>query len=93
MYVYAPPGKIDAIAKLATEWLYSEMASNMIEHMVAPLDRPIGFSLRTGLPATGVSSGASARTLLVAFRADMRNGDVESLQFFGGNIASFMEIE
>jgi len=69
------------------------MAPNVVEHMVAPLDWPIGFSLRTGLPPTGISSGATARALLVAFMTDMGNGDVESLQLFGGNIASFIKIE
>ena len=92
-YIYAPPGEIDAIAKLATERLYTKVPSNMVEHMVTPLDRPIGFRLRTGVPATGVPRGTSARALLVAIIADMGNGDVEGLQLFGGNIASFSEIE
>jgi hypothetical protein len=87
------PGEIDAITKLATERLYAKVPSNMIEHMVTPFDWPIGFRLRTGVPATGVPRGTTARALLVAFIADMGNGDVESLQLFGGNIASFIEIE
>lgn len=85
------PGEMDAIAKLAGERLYAEMPSNMVEHMVAPLDWPIRLRLRTGVPATGVSRGTTAGALLVAFNTDMGNGDVESLQLFCGDIASFIE--
>ena len=91
-HIYVPPGEIDAIAKLATERLYAKVPSNMVEHMVTPLNWPFGFRLRTGLPATGIPRGTTARALLVAFIADVGNGNVESLQLFGGNIASFTEI-
>ena len=67
------------------------MTSNMVDHMVAPLDDPI--RLRTRLPATSVPSSATAAALLVAFAACVRNGNVKGLQLFSENIASLSEIE
>jgi len=44
------------------------------------------------VPATAISGSAAATTLLVAFTALMRNGGIEDLQLFGGNIESFNEV-
>ena len=66
------------------------MSSNMVDHVVAPLEYPI--RLRTRLPATSVSGRATVTAPLVTFTTRMRNGDVEGLQFFSGNIASCIEV-
>ena len=81
---------MEAITILAGERLHTEMPPNVIEHMVAPFDRP--FRLRTGVPATGVPGGAPTRTLLVALTARVRNGGVEDLQLFCGNIVPCTEV-
>jgi hypothetical protein len=87
---YAPPGEIVAIPVPAAERFYTEMASNMVKHMVAPLNHPI--RLRTGVPVAGVPRGSTARALFVAFTALMRHRVVEGLQFFSRDIAPLAEL-
>jgi len=76
------PGQIDAVSKLAAEWLYIKMATNMIEHMVAPFDHPL--RLRTCLPATIVAGCSTARAVLVAFATGVQDGVVEGEQLVWG---------